>query len=727
MESLFSSKLLSAMLLRTLIVCAAYSSSSADASTYFEESGQSIPLRYSEYKGYNPVVVSTLDANADGRIDLVFHFWSSLEGLSGDLLNSPPPNFLKIFVQAEDGSFTDQTRFIMGEDKPSLGGASRHVVKGDFNGDEQQDLVFAMNWEDARKVEDSNHLSAQLAAVLSTTSGYEIKLFGTPSWYHSLGVGVDQMGRQFVTGNGFSGEFAAELWRFNEANEPVQVAAQGIEIPPNAFEFLSQGSDAGTDLLLRNANYPDMFGIYAYQRESSVWQLKDQLAKPYESLGDISFLGWNATEYGSAAVVDINGYASLEGGGSSYAKSCSIRLYPQALPIAVFKVSSAFIPKWGELDSITDSETVTLNTLVGFGFKDSKITKDLLHIENEVVETNTNFFDCHDVDGDGYDDITMYPYRRLPLIYINNQSGGFYKLEDSRVPNVLDPSVWSYGSIVPFSSMLRDFTGDGIPDLLFWPANGIPADDPGNEFGEFIDFKVFKGLKRLTKNAIDSDNDTISDENEIRRGLDPLASDSDGDGFLDSIDTYPIDAGESVDTDGDGVGDNADAFPNDASETIDTDSDGIGNNADSDDDGDGFSDEQETTYGTDPLSKFSCRTGCFSFDIDNNASLAALADGLLVIRHLFGFTGDTLIASATDASAMRNSADDISAYLTAAESELDIDGSGDVTALTDGLLLIRYLFGFSGDSLVNGALGTSATRTTPTEIEDYVRARVPSS
>ena len=75
----------------------------------------------------------------------------------------------------------------------------------------------------------------------------------------------------------------------------------------------------------------------------------------------------------------------------------------------------------------------------------------------------------------------------------------------------------------------------------------------------------------------------------------------------------------------------------------------------------------------------------------------------------------------------RNSADDISAYLTAAESELDIDGSGDVTALTDGLLLIRYLFGFSGDSLVNGALGTSATRTTPTEIEDYVRARVPSS
>ncbi len=97
------------------------------------------------------------------------------------------------------------------------------------------------------------------------------------------------------------------------------------------------------------------------------------------------------------------------------------------------------------------------------------------------------------------------------------------------------------------------------------------------------------------------------------------------------------------------------------------------------------------------------------------------------MRHLFDFSGDTLVANATDTSAIRNSAADISAYLTAAETELDIDGSSDVTALTDGLLLIGYLFGFSGDSLISGAVGTSATRTTSTEIEDYIKARVPST
>jgi uncharacterized repeat protein (TIGR02543 family) len=48
-----------------------------------------------------------------------------------------------------------------------------------------------------------------------------------------------------------------------------------------------------------------------------------------------------------------------------------------------------------------------------------------------------------------------------------------------------------------------------------------------------------------------------------------------------------------LDTDGDGVNDKADAFPLDPAETLDTDKDGIGDNEDLDDDGDGYSDEDE--------------------------------------------------------------------------------------------------------------------------------------
>ena len=75
----------------------------------------------------------------------------------------------------------------------------------------------------------------------------------------------------------------------------------------------------------------------------------------------------------------------------------------------------------------------------------------------------------------------------------------------------------------------------------------------------------------------------------------------------------------------------------------------------------------------------------------------------------------------------RTSAEEISSYLEEASSELDIDGDGESKPLTDGLLLIRYLFGFSGDSLVNGAVGPKATRNSAEEIEAYISERVPSS
>ena len=152
-----------------------------------------------------------------------------------------------------------------------------------------------------------------------------------------------------------------------------------------------------------------------------------------------------------------------------------------------------------------------------------------------------------------------------------------------------------------------------------------------------------------------------------------------------------------------------------------------GDACDADDDNDGYSDEQEATDGTAPLNPFSCSQGCFSFDIDATEKLAAdaLTDGLLVIRHLFGFSGDALIAGATSTDATRQDATEITSYLNDAESELDIEGDGDAGALTDGLILIRYLFGFSGDALISGAISENAERTSAEQIEAYISQRIP--
>lgn len=197
----------------------------------------------------------------------------------------------------------------------------------------------------------------------------------------------------------------------------------------------------------------------------------------------------------------------------------------------------------------------------------------------------------------------------------------------------------------------------------------------------------------------------------------PKAEDPDLDGLSNLFDD---------DDDGDGVKDDDDKFPLDTNEAFDTDNDGIGNNTDLDDDNDGFTDEEELADGTDPLSRFSCRTGCFSFDVDENLQAQPLTDGLLVIRHLFGFSGDSLTSGAVSSGASRDGSDAIASYLTDADSQLDIDGDGESKPLTDGLLLIRYLFGFSGDSLISGAIGDGAGRDTAEEVEAYIRERVPS-
>ena len=242
-----------------------------------------------------------------------------------------------------------------------------------------------------------------------------------------------------------------------------------------------------------------------------------------------------------------------------------------------------------------------------------------------------------------------------------------------------------------------------------------------------------------TFSVIDSDGNGA----EVSR-LIHLLSDLDGDGTADLEDAFPLNAQESVDSDSDGVGDNSDRFPNDASESVDTDGDQVGDNSDNcstvfnsdqlnsdndplgnacdlDDDNDGFTDEEELADGTDPLSRFSCRAGCFSFDVDENLEAQPLTDGLLVIRHLFGFSGDSLTSGAVSGEASRDSSAAITGYLTDAESELDIDGDGESKPLTDGLLLIRYLFGFSGDSLISGAIGSGAERDTAEEVEAYIQ------
>lgn len=108
-------------------------------------------------------------------------------------------------------------------------------------------------------------------------------------------------------------------------------------------------------------------------------------------------------------------------------------------------------------------------------------------------------------------------------------------------------------------------------------------------------------------------------------------------------------------------------------------------------------------------------------DIDDTTSFSAETDGLLIARYLFGLSGSALINGAVGPGAARTSATQVADYLTDITPILDIDGNGQVDALTDGLLITRYLAGLRGAGLIAGAVGQGAIHGTASDIEAQIQ------
>ncbi|MDA8943821.1 hypothetical protein N9I32_00475 [Porticoccaceae bacterium] len=114
-----------------------------------------------------------------------------------------------------------------------------------------------------------------------------------------------------------------------------------------------------------------------------------------------------------------------------------------------------------------------------------------------------------------------------------------------------------------------------------------------------------------------------------------------------------------------------------------------------------------------------------SLDIDGNGEFDALTDGLLIIRSFFGITNDALIAEAVGDNSSYSSAPEIQSRIDSFQPSLDIDNNGETDALSDGLIILRYLFGISSSSLIDGVLSPDGTRTNLNDILTYFDTLIP--
>ena len=100
------------------------------------------------------------------------------------------------------------------------------------------------------------------------------------------------------------------------------------------------------------------------------------------------------------------------------------------------------------------------------------------------------------------------------------------------------------------------------------------------------------------------------------------------------------------------------------------------------------------------------------FDVDGNGEVDALTDGLLIARVTHGIRGAALVRDVLGPGATRVDPDAIVEYIIDNRQALDIDGDGYLDAPTDAQMLIRHMFGLSGDDVVKGAVWDSSPRKT---------------
>jgi len=430
--------------------------------------------------------------------------------------------------------------------------------------------------------------------------------------------------------------------------------------------------------------------------------------------------GWDGR--GGTALADISGKNLIITSVMNGEKNYSIKFgQGSIIDWGGNSVSGKYCAFASDTDDSTDSDGDSVPDCADEFPLDSSETSDN---DSDGIGDNADI----DADGDGVNDaVDEFPLDANETVDTDGDGIG-----NNRDPNDDNDSHDDWRDIFPLdASETTDTDSDGI-------GNNADPDDDDDGISDSLDAYPLDSSEWS-----DTDGDGIGDNIEI---------DDDCDCVVDTEDSFPLDSTESSDSDADGVGDNADAFPNDATETVDSDSDGTGDNSDAfpnnalysaDSDSDGMPDAWETRYGLDPndasdaasdqdndgvtaLDEFlagSIPSG--SIDIDGNEDYDALTDGLLLLRGMFGLDGSALVVGTIASDAVYTESVDIESRIEILGDLADIDGNGDIDALTDGLLILRYLFGLQGDTLINGVVADDAARTTAEEIEAHLETLMP--
>jgi len=273
---------------------------------------------------------------------------------------------------------------------------------------------------------------------------------------------------------------------------------------------------------------------------------------------------------------------------------------------------------------------------------------------------------------------------------------------------------------------------------IFKPANAaslssVILEDFAPDQGDLIDLSSYWANNNAALADLITDDNSLSDVLVLENSGLVFNKDSNNQETILTFSTNApsITVNEWIDSDGDGVSDAQDSSPYPVSFYSDSDNDGI-------------PDYWEQMYGLNPenpadatsdqdldgktaLEEFNANSHASgTLDLDGDNSQFALTDGLLIMRYLFGLRDNVLIQDSIATTAIYTTAAEITARLELMRDFYDIDASGDLDALTDGLMILRYLFGLTNQALIENAVSDTANRSALADILAHMHSINPS-
>lgn len=112
-----------------------------------------------------------------------------------------------------------------------------------------------------------------------------------------------------------------------------------------------------------------------------------------------------------------------------------------------------------------------------------------------------------------------------------------------------------------------------------------------------------------------------------------------------------------------------------------------------------------------------------TLDVDGDGHYYASTDGLMIVRYLLQLADTAITTNAVGTGAARTLPTQIVPFLDALKASLDVDGDGNISPVTDGQIILRYLLGLRGSALTAGMVGVGPRPTL--QIETYIQSLMP--